>query len=130
MKALETRSGGTYKVSAGTMYPTLQQLEDEGLIISEQKDGRRTYQITDIGRAELAREADTVDEIWKRAARWEDWGRHMGPEAFAATAGPLGHLMKSTFRAIKRSRGEKKVVDQIGQILDRANHEIEQLEKD
>src|SRR5215472_17441502 len=66
MKELESRSGATYKVSAGTMYPTLQQLEDEGLIVSEQKEGRRTYQITDAGRAELERERAKVEEIWRR----------------------------------------------------------------
>lgn len=129
MKELESRSGGTYKVSAGTMYPTLQQLEDEGLIVSEQKDGRRVYQITAIGRAELDREKETVDEIWKRAARWEDWGRWMGPEAFAMAAGPLGNLTKTTMRAIKRSGGQRKVVESIRDVLDRAAHEIEELEK-
>ena len=129
MKAMETRSGGTYKVSAGTIYPTLQQLEDEGLITSEQKDGRRVYQITVAGRAELDRESETVDEIWKRAARWEDWGHHMGPEAFAMTAGPLGHLMKATFKAIKRSRGDRTMVDKIGDVLEKAQREIEDLER-
>jgi len=129
MKELESRSGGTYKVSAGTMYPTLQQLEDEGLIVSEQKDGRRVYQITDAGRAELERERDKVDEIWRRAARWEDWGKWMGPEAFAVVAGPLGNLTKATMRAVKRSGGQRKLVDSIREILDRAVHDIEELEK-
>ena len=129
MKELASRSGGTYKVSAGTMYPTLQQLEDEGLIVSEQKEGRRVYQITDAGRTELEREKDTVDEIWRRAARWEDWGRWMGPEAFAMAAGPLGSLMKTTMKTIKRSGGQRKVVESVRDILDRAAREIEELEK-
>ena len=129
MKELETRSGGTYKVSAGTMYPTLQQLEDEGLITSQQKEGRRVYEITAAGRAELERERAKVEEIWKRAARWEDWGRWMGPEAFAAAAGPLGNLTKAAMRAVKRSGGQRKVVDSIREILDRATFDIEELER-
>jgi DNA-binding PadR family transcriptional regulator len=41
MKELETRSGGSYRVSAGAMYPALRQLEDAGMIVSETKDGKR-----------------------------------------------------------------------------------------
>jgi DNA-binding PadR family transcriptional regulator len=129
MKEMESRSGGTYKVSAGTMYPTLQQLEDEGLIVSEQNEGRRVYQIAAAGRAELEREAETVNEIWKRAARWDDWGRWMGPEAYAMAAEPLGNLMKTTMRAVKRSGGQRKWVESIRDVLDRATHDIEELEK-
>ncbi|HZU29167.1 MAG TPA: PadR family transcriptional regulator [Bryobacteraceae bacterium] len=129
MKELETRSGGTYKVSAGTMYPTLQQLEDEGLIVSEQQDGRRVYQITAAGRTELEAQKAKVEEIWKRAERWEDWGRWMGPEAFAMAAGPLGNLAKTIMRAVKRSGGRREFVEQIREIVDRAAREVEELEK-
>jgi DNA-binding PadR family transcriptional regulator len=41
MKQLEERSGGVYRASAGTAYPTLQQLEDEGLITSELHEGKK-----------------------------------------------------------------------------------------
>ena len=34
MKLLQERSGGVYRASAGTIYPTLQQLEDEGLVVA------------------------------------------------------------------------------------------------
>jgi DNA-binding PadR family transcriptional regulator len=112
MKALETRSGGSYKVSAGTMYPALQQLEDEGMIVSEQKNGKRVYQLTDLGKGELGREGATVDEIWRRASRWGDWAQWMGPQA-VVIAGPLGELMKATFRAMKRSGSDPGQRDRI-----------------
>ncbi len=48
---LEARSGGFWRPSAGSIYPTLQQLEDEGLVRSEERAGRRTYGLTDEGRA-------------------------------------------------------------------------------
>jgi DNA-binding PadR family transcriptional regulator len=54
MQELEARSGGRWRPSAGSVYPTLQQLEDEGLVRSEEVDGRRTYTITDAGRTALA----------------------------------------------------------------------------
>ena len=89
MKTLETRSGGAYKVSAGTMYPSLAQLEDEGLIVSEQKAGRRVYQLTESGRKELEREKATADRIWRRASQWEDWGQWMSP-GVAMISGSMG----------------------------------------
>src|SRR6266567_2975697 len=81
MKEMKDRSGGMYRASAGSVYPTLQQLEDEGLIESEQKDGRRVYKLTDAGRTELAGDPDAVRRIWERAESWEDWSHCMGPEA-------------------------------------------------
>ena len=54
MQALRDRFGGTYSPSAGTIYPRLSKLEEEGLL-TKSVDGRKTtYEITDAGRAELA----------------------------------------------------------------------------
>jgi DNA-binding PadR family transcriptional regulator len=52
MQELESRTGGRWRPSAGTIYPTLQQLEDEGLVRTEESDGRKVYRLTDEGRAE------------------------------------------------------------------------------
>jgi DNA-binding PadR family transcriptional regulator len=59
IQALSDRFGGTYSPSAGTIYPRLAKLEEEGLV-TKAADGRKTvYEITDAGRAELAgRESD------------------------------------------------------------------------
>jgi DNA-binding PadR family transcriptional regulator len=54
IQALETRSGGRWRPSAGSVYPTLQQLSDEGLLTSADVDGRRVYTLTDQGRAAAA----------------------------------------------------------------------------
>jgi len=50
---LEQRSGGAWRPSPGSIYPTLQMLADEGLLSSTEQDGRRVYSITDAGKAEL-----------------------------------------------------------------------------
>lgn len=47
---LEAKTGGRWRPSAGSVYPTLQQLEDEGLVRSEERDGRRVYVLTEEGR--------------------------------------------------------------------------------
>src|SRR3954453_15536314 len=50
MKEMQERSGGMYKASAGSVYPTLQQLEDEGMVKADMQSGRRVFQLTAEGR--------------------------------------------------------------------------------
>jgi DNA-binding PadR family transcriptional regulator len=54
IQELEAQSGGRWRPSAGSVYPTLQQLADEGLVTSEEVDGRRTYTLTEEGRKAAA----------------------------------------------------------------------------
>jgi DNA-binding PadR family transcriptional regulator len=58
---LERRSGGRYRPSPGSVYPTLQLLEDGGYATSEMVDGKRVYTITDAGRALLKGKAPEVE---------------------------------------------------------------------
>jgi DNA-binding PadR family transcriptional regulator len=53
MQTIEERSGGRWRPSPGSVYPTLAQLEDEGLIGSTAGEGSREFTITDSGRAHL-----------------------------------------------------------------------------
>jgi DNA-binding PadR family transcriptional regulator len=63
MQSLSERTGGTYTPSAGTVYPRLAKLEEEGLV-TKTVDGRKTvYEITDAGRAEVAARAGDLDGI-------------------------------------------------------------------
>ncbi|HKF42334.1 MAG TPA: PadR family transcriptional regulator [Thermoanaerobaculia bacterium] len=128
IKQFEVRSGGLYRASAGTVYPTLQLLEDEGLITSETVDGKKVYRITPEGEAELERESDTVDEIWGRAERWEEWSRWMGPQAFIV-AGPLGHLVKEALKAAQAAGDSPERQQRVREILERARKELSSLGK-
>lgn len=63
MQSLAERTGGTYTPSAGTIYPRLAKLEEEGLV-TKTTDGRKTvYEITDAGRAEVRDRADDIAGI-------------------------------------------------------------------
>lgn len=63
MQALSDRTGGTYTPSAGTIYPRLSKLEEEGLV-TKTVDGRKTvYAITDAGRAEVEARQDDISDI-------------------------------------------------------------------
>lgn len=50
IKEIEERSDGLWKPSAGSIYPTLQLLEDEGLIEGTESDGKRRFSLTEAGR--------------------------------------------------------------------------------
>lgn len=127
MKELETKSGGIYKASAGAIYPALQQLEDEGLVTSDQPTGKRTYSLTDAGRAELQREDDTVKQIWQRAEQVGEWGPWVGPEGYEVMR-PAAALMKAALRAATRGSNDSARIAKIREILERTRHEIEALD--
>ncbi|WEO76977.1 helix-turn-helix transcriptional regulator [Cryobacterium sp. SO2] len=63
IQALSDRFGGTYSPSAGTIYPRLAKLEEEGLVTKTAGDRKTVYEITDAGRAELAARADDLRNI-------------------------------------------------------------------
>jgi len=69
---LETRTGGIWRPSPGSVYPTLQMLEDEGLIVSEEAGGRKRFTLTDAGRAEAGAATETP---WQHIGdeRVENW---------------------------------------------------------
>ncbi|WES63758.1 PadR family transcriptional regulator [Microbacter sp. GSS18] len=63
MQALSDRTGGTYTPSAGTVYPRLAKLEEEGLV-TKTVEGRKTiYAITEAGRAEVAARSGELEDI-------------------------------------------------------------------
>ena len=126
MRQLEERSGGIYQASAGTVYPTLQQLEDEGLISSDSKEGKRVYAITEAGSNELKREDETVRRIWWRARRWAGWRNAFDPDA-AEIRGPAERLVKAAFRAVAGETASQEQIDKVREILERAMRDLDGL---
>ena len=81
MNEIETRSGGAWKPSPGSVYPTLQLLVDEGLLEVKETKGRRTYSLTKEGADVAAAEAESP-------APWETgFDRPAGPRGSLARAG-------------------------------------------
>lgn len=128
MKQLEERSGGIYRASAGTVYPTLQQLEDEGLVTSETQDGKKIYRLTDAGRRELELNNEAVRDIWQRARRWQDWRSFFDPEA-AEIRGPAMRLVREAFRAVGGEFATNQRLERVREILVRALQELEALSR-
>jgi DNA-binding PadR family transcriptional regulator len=76
IQELEARTGGVWRPSPGSVYPTLQLLEDEGLIAGEESEGRRRFTLTDAGRAEAERQG-------QGQAPWEQVTAGVAPAAWS-----------------------------------------------
>ena len=110
IKELEERTGGAYRPSPGVVYPTLALLEDEGLIRpSAGETGRKLFEITDDGRAELERNRPGVQAVFARMA-----------EA-SKTAGPgrprIGRAMMNLGMANKNRMSRPVTPDDIDRIV-------------
>lgn len=126
MRELEERSDGAYRASAGTIYPTLQQLEDEGLARSESRDGRRVYRLTEAGQREVSAHQEAIRRIWRRAEQWGDFGFFGDPD-MAEVVGPALRLARAAARAVRRAYSDPEVLEQVREILDRARDELRDL---
>jgi DNA-binding PadR family transcriptional regulator len=65
IQQIAERSNGIWKPSPGSVYPTIQQLEDEGLVEGTSPEGRRLLQLTDAGRAYVAEHAEEMAQTWR-----------------------------------------------------------------
>jgi DNA-binding PadR family transcriptional regulator len=114
MQEVQERSGGMWSPSPGSVYPTLAQLEDEGLIRTEEHDGQKLLVLTDEGRALVAeRGAD-------RPAPWEQ------RDSAAGGAHELGRLMRevaSAFMQVMRT-GSSGQMAKAGKVLADTRREL------
>ena len=65
MQLIEERSRGVWRPSPGSVYPALAQLEDEGLVHLDEREGRRTYVLTDAGRAYVEQRREDLAAPWE-----------------------------------------------------------------
>jgi DNA-binding PadR family transcriptional regulator len=101
MQEVQERSDGVWHPSPGSVYPALAQLEDEGLIRSQEADGRKLFALTDAGLAYVQeRDAD-------KPAPWEQMSGEVSDEAHE-----LGKLMRelaSAFVQVMRTGGKEQI---------------------
>jgi DNA-binding PadR family transcriptional regulator len=123
MKELEDQMRGCYSPSPGTVYPTLQWLEDEGLVTSKDVEGKKVYEITDAGRKFLDEHRDVVDDIFERVRDTVDraLGGVMGDVNRA-----VARLMKTVYRAGWRARDDA-ARQRLVEVLNRTAADVEGL---
>ncbi len=103
MQEVEERSDGVWRPSPGSVYPALQQLEDEGLIRSEEIDGRKLFRLTDAGEAQLK------DRDEDAPAPWEQMSGDLSDQAHE-----LGKLMREVafaFAQVMRTGSEAQMAE-------------------
>lgn len=113
IREIEERSGGSWKPSAGSVYPTLQLLADEGIITAEEAGGRKTYALTEAGRDEVAESG--------ASAPWEGSG---SSEGNGFTALPKAGVELAQAAAQVGRTGTPEQVQQAVTILDDARKRL------
>jgi DNA-binding PadR family transcriptional regulator len=127
IKALEERFGGAYTPSAGTVYPTLQLLEDLGYAtVATEEGGKKIYSITDQGRAYLAENRSAVDDIFERIA---DFGSSFLSDSMMELNRAFGEAARAAYSAAARHPRDKDLVGKVRDVLRKAAQEIEELAK-
>ena len=107
IQAIEQRFGGTYSPSAGTIYPRLAKLEEDGLV-TKTADGRKTvYEITDAGRLELERRQSELADI---EAEVTDSVRRLADEVRAGVNRALSSLRADLASAARESKQQARNV--------------------
>jgi DNA-binding PadR family transcriptional regulator len=127
IKYLEENTGGRYAPSPGTLYPTLQLLEDEGLLKSDQQDGRRVYQLTDAGRIEIEKHLAMAEGFWNRFRAHAPSGPGRHEVTFAEDAfHDLARTVRTGIRSAIAS-GDLDTVRKLRLALERYQNEIREI---
>jgi DNA-binding PadR family transcriptional regulator len=123
IRSLEERSQGFYTPSPGSIYPTLQLLQDQGYVTSAESEGKKTYTITDKGRKYLVTHSDIVDGLREvaKSRRSHTWLREEFQE-ITAELRRLGQLF------IQRApQLTQKQIGRIRDVVKKASREIEDI---
>jgi DNA-binding PadR family transcriptional regulator len=97
MQAIEERSGGRWRPSPGSIYPTLAQLEDQGLISAEERDGAKLFEATAAGRQHLTDRHEHVPP----------WVDEHEPVAFGELRAQLKQLRVAAMQVVHAGSGEQ-----------------------
>ncbi|NQX94020.1 MAG: PadR family transcriptional regulator [Erythrobacter sp.] len=133
IRAIEDMTGGGYAPSPGTVYPTLQMLEEEGLIKqtkpkSDDEEGgsKKPFKATKAGKAELKDRSDEVDAIMERLGEHGERAekvKQKSPDLFRA----MGNLASVLKNRANTGKLDKATIDEIVDIIDEVAKRIERL---
>ncbi len=121
---LEDRSGGMWRPSPGSVYPTLQMLEDEGMVRSEEREGKRVYELTDAGRTAAAERQPAEEWVGPGAP-----GHHRGFRNMRLAGEKIGPVLAPLVMALRQLAvsGDEAQMERGQAILRRATKELNQV---
>ncbi|WP_395987710.1 PadR family transcriptional regulator [Actinomadura sp. 9N407] len=90
IQELDERTGGVWRPSPGSVYPTLQMLEDEGHVTSQEEGGKRLFALSDTGREEVAKQTTAP---WAEVTEAAGENALRGREAVGQLMGALHQVM-------------------------------------
>jgi len=127
IKELESRFGGSYAPSPGTVYPTLTMLEDMGYArVVPEEGGKKIYEITDEGRKHLAEHSTTVDDIFERIARFVEG---ITDSPMRELNSSFQRLARATYKTATSQIHDKELLQRIRDIVQKAAEDIEAVAK-
>jgi DNA-binding PadR family transcriptional regulator len=111
IQQISDRTGGAWRPSPGSVYPTIAQLEDEGLLESDDERGRRTLRLSDGGREYLRDHEEEVAQVWAPFSRDNEERPERDGEAgpdFALLKPELGRVMNAVWQIITTGTDEQR----------------------
>jgi DNA-binding PadR family transcriptional regulator len=122
IKALEEKMWGCYTPSAGTIYPTLQLLEDQGYVRAVETEGKRVYHITPEGERFLTEHHDVLEDIFERV---RETVRDFAGGPMGDLNGAFARLATAVYKRAWRKGPEHPAIKRVTEILRKAADDIE-----
>ncbi len=100
IQQIAERTEGAWKPSPGSVYPTISQLEDEGLVIGDDERGRRTLRLTDEGRAWCDQHADEIAAVWEPFGAPKTGRTERGGADYSSLKPEIGQVMSAVWQIV------------------------------
>jgi DNA-binding PadR family transcriptional regulator len=126
MQSIQEKTGGLYRPSPGTVYPTLQMLEDLKLISSREEGNRKIYELTATGKEELEGKKSLLEDIY------EDLGQDQTLEQnefIGETHDQMMRMFKSIARSFQRGSLDTGKADRINEVIQEAVRRVDWILK-
>ena len=103
IQQIAERTGGQWKPSPGSVYPTISQLEDEGLVVGDDERGR-TLRLTEAGETYVAEHPEELAAVW---ASFDEVPAEEGPD-LSVLKNEIGQLMSATWQILTSGTDEQR----------------------
>ncbi|MDQ4054939.1 MAG: PadR family transcriptional regulator, partial [Actinomycetota bacterium] len=107
IQQIADKSNGAWRPSPGSVYPTIQQLQDEGLVEEDQERGRRSLRLTAVGTTYVHEHSDELDAVWEPFERSERAARESGSD-FADLKPEIGQVMGAVWQILTQGSEQQR----------------------